>query len=155
MPRNDPIATVLRTIPALADLPDRRLSPLTRLVTEAALRPGEVLTRQGAHGTEAFIVLDGRAEVVMDGTVVAAVGPGEFVGELALMDGGVRSATVRALTAMRVLVLSRREFRSFVEHPDGARAVALNMARRVRQGNERNASGRAAALASWTPRSGC
>jgi len=69
-----------------------------------AIPAGHRLTREGVVGREAFVVLDGEADVFVDGELIATVGPGDVVGEVAI-DAGPRSATVRARTAMRVLVV--------------------------------------------------
>lgn len=66
------------------------------------LRPGEELARQGDPGGELFLIFDGVLEVERDGETIARLGPGAVVGEGALLAGGVRSATLRALTAVRV-----------------------------------------------------
>jgi CRP-like cAMP-binding protein len=69
------------------------------------------LCRQGEYAEQCFVVVDGRADVFVDGARVAGIGPGEIVGELALLaTGGVRTATVVAATDMSLLVMSRREF---------------------------------------------
>lgn len=68
------------------------------------LRKGKTLTEQGEPGDELYLLLDGLLEVVVDGEVVAQVGPGAILGERALVEQGVRTATLRALTPVRVAV---------------------------------------------------
>jgi len=68
------------------------------------LRAGETLVRQGEHGTELYLVLDGLAEVAVDGEVLGQVGPGAVLGERALLEGGTRTATVTASTNVVVAV---------------------------------------------------
>ena len=70
------------------------------------LAPGETLVEQGELGRDVFLLLDGVLEVDVDGKVVAQVGPGAIVGERALLEGGRRSATLRAATPCRVAVVS-------------------------------------------------
>ena len=70
------------------------------------LKEGELLTRQGAEGHELFLLLDGVLSVEVDGESVAEVGPGAIVGERAALEGGRRSSTLKALTAIRVAVAS-------------------------------------------------
>jgi hypothetical protein len=68
------------------------------------LKPGEALVEQGQAGDELFLVLDGVLSVEVDGKALAEVGPGAILGERALLEGGTRTATLRALTAARVAV---------------------------------------------------
>jgi CRP/FNR family cyclic AMP-dependent transcriptional regulator len=86
------------------------LRVIDSLTTPITLGVGTVLCREGAPGDECFVVLDGVATVTIAGTPVKTVGPGGFVGELALLDGGPRVATVTAATDMELLVLTRTEF---------------------------------------------
>ena len=69
------------------------------------LSPGETLYRQGDEGADLFLVLDGIASVVVDGELVAEIGPGALLGERALLEGGRRTATVTATTALRGVVV--------------------------------------------------
>ncbi len=73
-----------------------------------AIRKGNTLLEQGAAGDEMFLVLDGSFSVEVDGQPVAKVGPGAIVGERAVVEGGTRTATLRALTACQVLSVPRR-----------------------------------------------
>ena len=91
-----------------------RAEELDRLAagaTELDVPPGEVLCREGEAGHEFFVVVEGRATVTMAGREIATLGPGGFFGEMALIDGGPRIATVTAVSPMKLLVLHRREFR--------------------------------------------
>ena len=86
------------------------LAALARMATPVIVEPGRVLAREGAPGHEFVVVVEGTASTTSRGEEVGQVGPGSFFGELALLDGGPRTATVRALTPMLVLVLDRAEF---------------------------------------------
>jgi CRP/FNR family cyclic AMP-dependent transcriptional regulator len=88
----------------------KELQKLASITTETGVPAGRVLCQEGEIGTEFFVVVDGKATVTIAGDYVATIGPGGFFGEMALLDGGRRGATVTAATDMRVLVLSRREF---------------------------------------------
>ena len=88
---------------------DRSLKPPC---FEHSARPGQVLVRQGEPGEEFFVIIEGRAAVIRNDSYLAVRGPGSFVGELALLDRGKRSASVVAETKMRLLVMSVREFNS-------------------------------------------
>jgi hypothetical protein len=68
------------------------------------LGKGSTLTEQGQEGAELYLVLDGMLEVAVDGAPVAEVGPGAILGERAILEGGVRTSTLKALTPVRVAV---------------------------------------------------
>jgi trk system potassium uptake protein TrkA len=76
---------------------------------------GTEVTREGDVGLEFFVIAEGDAIATVDGDEVGRLGPGGFFGEMALIDGGERVATVTATTAMRLLVLGRREFNEMLE----------------------------------------
>ena len=128
----DEVIELLRRVPGLASESDRSLKPLVPLVDEAELRPGQILTREGRTEQEAFIVMDGFAKVSIGGHEVANVTTGDFIGEMSLLDGGPRTATVQASTPMRVLVIGPRAFRAFFGHEGVARTVASQLAKRLR-----------------------
>ena len=73
------------------------------------LEAGETLTTQGETATDVYVVIDGQFEVVIDGSPVAEIGPGAVVGERAALEGGVRTATLRAMTRARVAAIAPDE----------------------------------------------
>jgi CRP-like cAMP-binding protein len=101
-----PLFDLLRGIPDLAALDDAAVAELARRGHETDFRPGAVLAREGAASREAFAVVDGDGDVFTDGELVAAVGPGDFVGHTGAT---ARSATIRARTDMRVLVIRHED----------------------------------------------
>jgi CRP-like cAMP-binding protein len=86
--------------------------------------PGEELTEQGALGHRFHLILEGAADVERDGERVAAVGQGQFVGELGLLGGGPSTATVRCTEPSRCLTLRREEFWAVLEDEP---AIALRI----------------------------
>ena len=91
----------------------RACNELAALCTLIGVRAGRVLCRERSVAQECFIIVDGDADVFINGARVATAGRGDVIGELALLaDRGRRTATVVAATDMRLLVLSRREFAS-------------------------------------------
>ena len=88
----------------------KELRELASITTGVDIHPGQVLCQEGQVGMEFFVVVKGEATVTIAGDDVATIGPGEFFGEMALLDGGRRGATVTATTDMHVLVMSRHEF---------------------------------------------
>ena len=105
---------MLRAVPLFETCSMAELRAIAALGTQTHVRSGEVLTTQGKRGSEFFLVIAGRASCEIDGDIVAELGPGEFFGELALLTGAPRAATVTAESELEVLVLSRREFRTLL-----------------------------------------
>jgi CRP-like cAMP-binding protein len=93
----------------------REKSLVDRLFTEVALPAGTDLIAEGGVGREFFVIADGEVAVLRGRREVARLHPGDFVGELSLLDDGPRNATVRAVTDVRVLVQNRREFASLLD----------------------------------------
>jgi CRP-like cAMP-binding protein len=89
-----------------------RIAALTRPL-EAAV--GDELTRQGEPGLDFFVIVDGNASAAVDGDEIGTIGPGGFFGEMALIDGGERVATVTATTPLKLLVLGRHDFNEMLE----------------------------------------
>jgi CRP/FNR family transcriptional regulator, cyclic AMP receptor protein len=112
----------------------KEIAQIASLATEIEIPEGKVLAREGEPGREFYVILDGKAEVAIGGKQVATLGPGEFFGEMALLDQGPRVATVTAASKMEVAVLDPREFVSLIaEHPEVARKVLKVMAGRLRE----------------------
>jgi len=114
--RSDPKVAALRQLDLLDGLSNRDLRQVARLTTDVVIPAGQRLMRQGDVGREAFVLLEGHATVSRDGQPIAEVGPGDVVGELALLDRHERSATVTATTDIAALVLDPREFATLLEH---------------------------------------
>lgn len=111
----------------------KELGEIAKLTTELQFEEGTVLVQQGDLGREAFIVVEGAAIASIDGAEVAELGPGDCIGEIALLDKGPRSATVVSRTPMTVLVLDPREFKGLMlQVPAIAIKVATALAERVR-----------------------
>ena len=104
--------TQLKEVPFFSTLSKRELSTVAQQIDEIDVAPGRVLARQGDLGHEFFVILDGTAEVTRGDTRLAELGPGDFFGEMALVDEERRTATVTATSPMRVLVMTRQAFRA-------------------------------------------
>jgi CRP/FNR family transcriptional regulator, cyclic AMP receptor protein len=128
----DPKVTRLRRIPGMGTMSDAELAQLARLVDECDVPAGTVLVRQGAIGRSSYVIVEGWAAVSVSGTTVAALGPGDHIGEMAMLDDQPRSATVTAKSAMRLLEIGPAAMSSFLEQADVLRAIAVGLAGRVR-----------------------
>jgi CRP/FNR family transcriptional regulator/CRP/FNR family cyclic AMP-dependent transcriptional regulator len=94
---------------------------------------GEEVTVQAARGTRFHLVLDGMAEVAIDGRVRSTIGPGDTIGEMSLLDGEPTSATVRAVHSLRTLSLPSWNFRTLLrKEPTILEQVMLELVRRLR-----------------------
>ncbi len=132
--KSDSKVEVLRSMRLFSGCTKRELASIDRLCTLVFAEKGFVLTTQGAPGRECFVIADGEASVTISGRPVATVGAGECVGEMSLLDGGRRTATVTALTEMTVLALGGLEFRSLLAaSPQISRNMMVSLARRLRE----------------------
>ena len=127
---------VLRNLPMFSGLNGRELARVARFMMPVDLKVGEALTTEGTSGRQAFIVISGHAEVTIAGRLVAIVGPGEVVGEMALLDHHPRTATVTAVEPMRAFVLDPRSFACLLAEAGIARKVLDAEVSRLRAANE-------------------
>lgn len=112
----------------------KELQAVAKASDEIAMPAGKVLCEQGSIGREAFVILDGTADVRINNKPVATLGAGACVGELALLDHGPRTATVTASTDLQVLVIGAREFAGIVDEvPSIAHKILRALATRVRE----------------------
>jgi len=119
----DPRVERLRSVPLFGGCNEKELAFIASRTDEVDLPAGKVLTEKGKSGGDFFIILQGQAEVDAD-RGKRTLGPGDFFGEIALIDNGPRTATVKATTAMRCLVLGNEQFRD-VLHQNGEIAVKI------------------------------
>ena len=124
---------LLKQVPLFARLGARELEEVGRLAEEIDVPAGQALMTEGEFGREFFVVVDGGVTVERQAGTLRTLGPGDFLGEIALLDGGPRSATATTTAPSRLLVLGRREFQSLVaEFPPIRNAVLEALAERVR-----------------------
>ncbi len=124
---------LLRKLPVFAGCSDKELAEAARHVDDRTIAAGTALMTEGEFGHEAFLIVEGRADVLIQGEKVAEVGPGEFVGEMAMLDHRPRSATVVAQTPMTVLIIGPGEFDEFASHRVVARELTKELTDRLRR----------------------
>jgi CRP/FNR family transcriptional regulator, cyclic AMP receptor protein len=123
----------LTQVPLFSDCSNRDLQTIARVVKDIDHHAGTVIAREGEPGVGLFVIVDGEAEVTIGGKKKATLGPGEFFGEIALLDGGPRTATVTAITDVKLLGLTEWVFRGLMqEHPSIAIKTLQQMAGRLR-----------------------
>jgi CRP/FNR family cyclic AMP-dependent transcriptional regulator len=123
---------VLRSLPFFHGARAEELSQVARLVTRVKLPAGHVMTGEGEVGKEAFIIVSGHAEATIGGEVVGTVGPGDIVGEMSLLDGEPRSATITTISPIDAFVANAAEFYRLMTGPKLSRAVLRQTVGRLR-----------------------
>jgi CRP/FNR family transcriptional regulator, cyclic AMP receptor protein len=135
--RQDDKIERLQTVPIFQSCTRRQLRAVARITGVFDAPTGKLLTRAGEPGNEFFLILDGTARVDVTSRKQVRLGPGDFFGEMSLLDGGPRSATVIAETPLRLLVINRRNFASVLEQvPALAHTLLVTLSRRVRQAEQ-------------------
>lgn len=121
----DEKATMLSKVPLFAGCGPRDLGELERLADEVTVRPGKVLTKEGAAAHEFFVILEGNVDISRGDKKLATLGPGDFFGELAMLGRVPRTATATATTPARLLVVGHREFTSLLASQPAIRDKVL------------------------------
>lgn len=134
MARRETYLDHLATVPLFSACSRRDLAKVAKAGDELTVEDGHVLVTQGDAGRECFVVIEGKAVVKRGNRKVATLGPGDCVGELALLDHGPRTATVVADGKMTLFVLGARQFAGVLEDvPSLSRKVMAALATRVRE----------------------
>lgn len=107
----------LESIPLLAGLTEDERTILAAYASERELAPGDVLIREGEYAYDVILIESGEAEVLQGPTAVARVRPGDVIGEIGVLEGVLRTATVVAAEPMRVIVMSSWEVKRLLADP--------------------------------------
>jgi CRP-like cAMP-binding protein len=126
---------LLRHAWLFSECTEDELSRIAGLASAQDAAAGDELCVEGQPGDDFFVVVDGTAEATVGGDPLGELGPGSFFGEMALIDGGDRSATVRAKTPMSLLVLGRHDFNEMLSNamPHIAPKLMQCMGQRIRE----------------------
>jgi len=123
----------LKKVPIFSDLPRKELEWISRSLKERVYEPGAVIVKQGDPGVGFFLSAEGNVEVTHNSDKLREMGPGEFFGEMALMEDRTRTATVTAKTRTKCLQLVRWDFRALLkENPELAVKMLEVVVRRMR-----------------------
>ena len=129
---------VLAQVPLFSMLPKKELDNLARNAHDLTFPPGAVLTEEEEVGVTFGVIVEGRALVSVHGRLARTLGPGDYFGEMALIDRSYRSATITAETQLRCLLFTAWVFRPFaIAHPESAWALLEMMVQRVRDAENR------------------
>jgi CRP/FNR family transcriptional regulator, cyclic AMP receptor protein len=127
------VEEALSHAPLFAEIPKRHLRSIARVTRVSSHPAGRSIVQEGTEGSALYVLLEGDAKVVRKGRTVARLGPGDFFGEISLIDGGPRTASVVAETPLRSLKLEGQDFRRVVgAEPQLAMRVMQALAARLR-----------------------
>ena len=139
MARNG-IVERLGTVDLFSTCTIRELTLIARVTEELIVEPGVDVVEQGTPGNQLYLIVEGEADVIRDGRKVARLEPGQYFGELAVLDNAPRGATVTAHTKLDLLVLGQREVAAVLdEWPGVSRRLLTALAHRLREA-ERDAT---------------
>ena len=130
---------LLKSVPLFEHCSRRDLGKIAAITEEVAVEDGKVLITEGDRGREFFVIISGEVEVRRRGRKVAALGPGTYFGEIALLSQQPRTATVTAVTPLRVLVIADQAFVDLLDEiPELWLKVARSLAERVAADEQAN-----------------
>jgi CRP/FNR family transcriptional regulator, cyclic AMP receptor protein len=134
MRRLDQFEQRLGEVPLFRACSKQDLRRIARLADPNDVKEGETLVQEGKQGHELYVILSGEAVVIRHGRKVATLGAGEYFGELAVLHPAPRTATVKAKTAMEVLIITSRELSVLLEDvPLVTRKLLTGMAGRLQE----------------------
>ena len=129
----DPTIAALARVPLFSGLSKRDLAAIAPHASERDVAAGTEITRQGDPGDEFFVVAEGEVQISIDGHEVRRLGPGDYLGEIALVFGGTRTATATAAEASRLYVIGRADFDAMVKrHPRIEDKILTSVSERMR-----------------------
>jgi CRP-like cAMP-binding protein len=123
--RKDRKRELIKAVPLFAHCSNKELDRLSAELDEIEMPSGKVLARQGEPGREFIVLVDGTAEVTKDGRRVNLLGSGDFLGEIALISGGPRTATVTTTSTSDLLILTARSFARVTKEMPSVQASIL------------------------------
>lgn len=130
--RKDAKLELLKGVPLFARCTKKELAEIATIADEIDLAEGKVLTKEGGRGREFFVLVEGTADVKRKRKKIGTLGPGDFLGEIALVTKVPRTATVTTTSPVRALVVSEQNFRRLLERsPDVQIKVLEALAERV------------------------
>ena len=125
---------VLRRVPLFSDLTKRELQQVARTVNDVTHPAGHVIVTEGDKGVGLHIIISGQAKVSRNGRTVARLGPGDYFGEMSMIDGGPRTATVTADTPLRLLGLTFWDFHPLLKtSPSISYKLLVKLCARLRE----------------------
>jgi CRP/FNR family cyclic AMP-dependent transcriptional regulator len=137
MPTKRDLLQMLRSVSLFEGLTSKELEAVLRVGKEVTHEAGQTIVEQGRRGVGFHLVTEGKARVLVRGRTAAHLKAGDYFGEMSLLDGQPRSATVRAETDVQTLSLPSWDFLPLIDkHPSIARKMLLEMSRRLRDAED-------------------
>jgi CRP-like cAMP-binding protein len=133
MARSDPFVDILATVPLFSACSKKELQLVARGAERIAVDAGKVIVVEGSAGSEFFVIISGAARVERSGRKVASLGPGNFFGDLALLDRAPRNASVIAESPMELAKVGQKAFDELLDVPGFSKKLLAGLARRLRQ----------------------
>lgn len=132
--RRSDLTEKLSRVPLFSACSKKDLDHLARYSERVNVPAGTAMMQEGRIGYEFYIIIEGKAAVIKKGKEVAVLGPGNFFGELALLDRAPRNATVTATTDVDAILLGQREFSAALDLvPTLAHKLLVGLARRIHE----------------------
>ena len=127
------LAVMLRSVPLFEGLEPKELQAVLRCADEVRHAAGKAVVREGGEGIGFHLILDGEATVTQGGRELRRLRPGDYFGDIALLDGQPRTATVTAQGPVRTLSITAWNFKPLlIEHPAMAQKLLVELCRRLR-----------------------
>jgi CRP/FNR family transcriptional regulator, cyclic AMP receptor protein len=124
----------LRRVPMFGGMSDRELRKVLEITKEVTHPAGQTVVEEDHSAVGFHLILDGTAEAFVGGQSVGTIGPGDYFGEMSLLDGKPRSATVKATSELRTLVVPSWSFNVLLDkHPEIMRALLVELCARLRR----------------------
>ena len=131
MDRNE-MTKRLGSVPLFAQLEPHDLDLIAARMKEVHFEPGRAIAKQGDSGVGFHLIVDGEAEVSGEGVPRHSIGAGGYFGEIGLIDGGVRSATVTAVSDLTTLALVSWDFQPLLDNPAFSKGLLMGLCQLVR-----------------------
>ena len=123
----------IRAVPIFSEFGDKDLRRVAEITKEVRFPAGKVIAKQGESGVGFHVIVDGEVDVSVDGTTKATLRSGEYFGEMSLLDGSPRSATVTASTDLRTISVTSWDFNALLDqYPELARTLLVELSSRLR-----------------------
>jgi CRP-like cAMP-binding protein len=138
MARDRAHEAVIANVDLFRDLSRAQLKRLANAASEVSHPPGKAVATEGGGALAFHLIIEGSATVSKDGRVLRTLGPGDYFGEISMIDGRPRSANVTALEALKVMAIPHQDFEAVVdEDPEVARRLLKTLCARLREAEAR------------------
>jgi CRP/FNR family transcriptional regulator, cyclic AMP receptor protein len=129
----DELTDRIKGVPLFSAFNDKELQRVAAIAKEVTFPPGKEIAKKGESGVGFHVIVEGEASVSVEGTEHASLGPGAYFGEMSLLDGGPRSATVAAVSELKTPSLTPWDFNALLDQfPELSRKLLIELCRRLR-----------------------